>query len=194
MIVIGSFKSLVVTTTQKMGNEGSQIKVNTSEGIENYDLVVISYPPNGWQELFMCTKIASDLHIYHDAYPPWNPDNKLDHKYPAGSIVTIVSQYNFYVDQDDEGRTNLMVQLQGPYGPQVLIGDIDSFQVNFKLKNGTWNPEPFDMNDIRLIEVSLRSKTPEPIYGYTDPEYGDGHKRIELKTHVIPKNIVLVAE
>ncbi len=194
LVVIGSFKSLVVTTTQNMGNEGSQIKVDNGDGVENYDLIVISYPANGWQEMFMCTKIASDLHIYHDAYPPWNPTNKLSHKYPAGSIVTVVSQYNFFVDQDDEGRTNLMVLLQGPYGPQVLIDDIDSFQVDFKLKDGSWDAEPYDMNDIRLIEVLLRSKSSEEIYGYTDPEYSDGYKRLELKTHVIPKNIVLVAE
>jgi len=192
IVVVGSYKSLVVTTTQTMGNEGSQIKVTSADDIEDYDLIVISYPPNGWQETFLCTKVASELHIYHDAYPPWNDDNQLDHKYPIGSIVTVVSQYSFFVDEDDEGRTNLMVQLQGPYGPQVLVGDIDSFQIRFRMKDGSWVDEPLEEYDIRMVEIELRAKSPEEIYGYTDPEYGDGHKRLELKTHVIPKNIVLV--
>lgn len=191
--VIASFKSLVLQTTQKMANEGSQIKVNDATGIEDYDLIVISYPPEGWQEVFMCTKMASSLHIYHDAYPPWNDDNKLDHRYPLGSIVTVVSNYSFFVEVDDEGRSNLMVQTQGPYGPQILAGDIDNFQVRFKLKDNSWIDEPDELSDIRMVEITIQAMTPTPIHGYIHPVYADAHKRIELKTIVIPRNIAMVS-
>lgn len=193
LCVMGSYKSMVLATSQKMGNEGSQIKVSSAEGIEDYDLVVISYPPFGWQEVFMCTKMASDLHIYHDAYPPWNPTNQLLRKYPLGSTVTIVSHYSFFVEEDDEGRPNLMVLTQGPYGPQVLAGDVEDFQVRFLLKNDTWVDVPAEINDIRMMEIYLRARSPNPIKGYIDADYGDSYKRVELRTIVVPKNITLVA-
>ena len=44
-----------------------------------------------------------------------------------------------------------------------------------------------------MIEITLRAKTPDPIKGYIDPVYGDEHKRLTLKSNVIPKNIVFVA-
>jgi len=191
--VTASFKSLVMETTQKMGSNGVQIKVASKEGIEDYDLIVISYPPEGWQEIFMSTKGASDLHIYHAEYPPWNEDDKLEHAYPLGSIVSVVSQFSFFVEVDDEGRSNLMVQTQGPYGPQILAGDIDNFQVRFKLRNNSWIDEPDDLSDIRMLEITLQAMTPDPIQGYIHPVYADAHKRIELKTIVIPKNIVMVS-
>jgi len=192
--VTASFKSLVLETTQNMGNSGSQIKVSDATGVEDYDLIVISYPPEGWQEVFMCTKVASALHIYHDAYPPWNDDNKLDHAYPLGSIVSVVSNYSFFVEVDDEGRSNLMVQTQGPYGPQILAGDIDNFQVRFKLKDNSWIDEPDELSDLRMVEITIQAMTPDPIQGYVHPVYADAHKRIELKTIVIPRNIVMVSD
>ena len=42
-----------------MGNEGSQVKVDNADGVEDGDLIVISYPPNGWQEIFMVTKLGT---------------------------------------------------------------------------------------------------------------------------------------
>ena len=142
----------------------------------------------------MSTKMASDLHIYHDAYPPWNPTNKLQHKYPEGSIVSVVSHFSFFVEVDDEGRSNLMVLTQGPYGAMILAGDIDNFQVRFKLKSGDWVDVPDIISDIRMVEITLREMSPEPLDGYIDPVFGDAYKRIELHSLVIPKNITIVAE
>ena len=190
ILVIGSYKSLVMSTDQKMGNEGSQIKVTDSSGVEVGDLIVISYPPNGWQEVFLVTSLT-DIHMWHAASPPWNMDNKLDHAYPEGSVVTVVSQYSFFVEVDENGRSNLMVQTQA-YVPQILAGDIDNFQVRFKLKDNTWVDEPFELSDVRMLEITLRAMTPEPLKGYEDPVYGDAYKRIELKSIVIPRNIALV--
>ena len=188
--VLGSFRSLVISTDQKMGNEGSQVKVNDSSGIEVGDLIVISYPPNGWQEIFLATDLT-DLHIWHKTELPWNDDNKLDHAYPLGSTVTVVTHYSFFVEVDDEGRLNLMVQTQ-IYEPMILAGDIDNFQLRFKLKDGTWVDEADELMDIRMVEITLRAMTPEPLDGYVDPVFEDGHKRIELKSIVIPKNITMV--
>jgi len=193
VFVVAVYKSLVLTTTQNMGNEGSQVKVNNSDGIEIGDLICISYPPNGWQEVFMVTKLSSDQHLYHDKMLPWNDDNKLDHKYPAGSLCSVVTAYSFFVQTDEKGHSNLMVQTQA-YEPQILAGDIDDFQVRFNLKDESWVDNPFEVSDVRMMEISLRARTPDPIKGYLDQKYGDEYKRIVKKTKVIPKNIVFVAD
>jgi prepilin-type N-terminal cleavage/methylation domain-containing protein len=193
VFVVAVYKSLVLTTTQNMGNEGSQVKVNNTDNIEVGDLICISYPPNGWQEVFMVTKIASDQHLYHDAQLPWNDTNKLDHKYPAGSLCSVVTAYSFFVQTDQTGHSNLMVQTQA-YRPQILAGDIDDFQIKFKLKDNSWVNNPVEVSDVRMMEISVRARTPDPLKGYTDVKYGDEYKRIELKTKIIPKNIVFVAD
>jgi len=188
--VLGSYKSLVVTTTQNMGNEGVQVKVDNSDGIGVGDLAVIS--DGTFQEIFMITKDASGLHLYHETAPPWNDDGKLDHKYAANSSVTIVSYYCFFVATGEEGRTNLYVMTQA-YTPQILLGDIEDFQIRFKLKNNTWVDEADEVSDIRMIEVSIIAKSPDPLKGYIDPVYNDPYKRIPLKSIVIPKNVVVTS-
>jgi len=188
--VLGSFKSLVITTTQNMGNEGSQIKVDNTDGLEVGDLCVIS--DGVYQEIFMVTDINA-LHIWHQTAPPWNDDNKLEHRYAADSSITVVTHYSFFVQEDEDGHENLMVRTQA-YEPQILLGDVEDFQVRFKMANGEWidDPYPDEIIDIRMIEISLRARSGEPIKGYTDPVYGDSYKRIEMKTRVIPKNITIL--
>ncbi len=188
--ILGSFKSLVITTTQTMGNEGSQVKVDNSDGIEVGDLCVIS--DGTWQEVFMVTNINS-LHLWHDKAEPWNDDNKLDHRYKENSSVTVVTYYNFFVEELEDGTKNLMVQTQA-YEPQIIIGDVEDFQVRFKMANGDWinDPYPEEIIDIRMIELTINSRSPEPIRGYIDPIYNDPYKRIELKSVVIPKNITIL--
>lgn len=184
--VIASYKSLVITTTQTMGNTGSQVKIDNNEGIEVGDLAVIS--DGTFQEIFLITAMSSDLHLWHDAWPPWNEDNQLDHKYVAGSSLTIVTYYQFFVEHEDDGTSNLMVQTQH-YPPQVLLGDVDDFQVRLKLKDGSWVDETDLTTDIRMIEISVRARSPEPLKDYEDPHYGDAYKRLEMKTLVVPQNI-----
>lgn len=191
VVVIGSYKSLVLSTTQIMGNQGAQVKVNDATQVEEGDLIVISYPPNGWQELFLVTSITSILHLWHAAAPPWNDDNKLNHTYPIGSLCTVVTSYSFFVRTDDDGHSNLMVQTQA-YPPQILAGDIEDFQLRFKLKDGSWVNNPDNVSDIRMMELSLRARTPDPLQGYRDPVYDDEYKRIVLRSNVIPRNITLV--
>lgn len=190
--VLGSFRSLVISTDQKMGNNGSQVKVTDATEVEVGDLVVISYPPNGWQEIFLVTsKNPAQNHLWHQTAPPWNVDNDLDHAYPDGSTITVVSHYSFFVEVTDEGHSNLMVQTQ-IYEPMILAGDIDNFQLRFKMKDGNWVDEPNELMDIRMVEITLRAMTPEPMDGYVDPVFEDAYKRIELKSIVIPKNITAV--
>ena len=182
-----------MSTDQPQGARGKEVKVSDTTGIGEGDLIVISYPPNGWQEIFMVTGTNPALNqIFHARRLPWNPSVNLDHSYPEGSTVTVVSHYSFFVETDDEGRSNLMVQTQA-YEPMILAGDIDDFQVRFNLKDNSWVDEPFDLSDIRMVEITLRLKTPDPIQGYLDPVYGDAHKRVELKSIVIPKNIVIAS-
>jgi len=190
LTIMGAFKSINVTTTQIWGNAGSQEKLDHTEEIEIGDLGVIS--DGTFSEIFMITD-KTDSHVWHDTYLPWNDDKKLDHKYGIGSTIQIISYYTFFVDTDDEGRSNLMLKHQA-YPAQVLLGDVDDFQVRFQMKSGSWvdEPGPDEVYDIRVIEVTLRAKTPEELPNYIDPEYGDGHKRVEIKGKIVPQNIVII--
>ena len=191
LCVLGSFRSLVISADQNMANIGANVKVTDNSEIEVGDLIVISLPDSGWQDIFMVTSKNAQNQIGH-GNSIWCPNGNLNNRYLAGSTVTVVSYYSFFAETDDEGRSNLMVQTQA-YEPMILAGDIDDFQVRFNLKDNSWVDEPFDLSDIRMVEITLRLKTPDPIQGYLDPVYGDAHKRVELKSIVIPKNIVIAS-
>lgn len=190
LTIIGCFKSINITITQQWGNAGSQEMLDDTSEIEIGDLAVIS--DGTFSEIFMITD-KTDLHVWHDTYPPWNDDIKLDHRYAEGSTLTVISYYQFYVETTAEGRKNLVLAHQY-YGPQILVGDVEDFQIRFQMKDGQWIDEP-DSNeiyDIRLVEVTIRARSPEPIPHYTDPAYGDGYRRVELKSKIIPKNITII--
>ena len=123
--VLGSFKSLVVNTTTPMGNEGSNVKVDSIDGIEEGDLAVIS--DGTFTEIFFITR-AFNSHLWHQTYPPWNDDNKLDHRYAADSTLSIVTYYSFFVGPDEDGVDALLVESQAYY-PQVLLGNVDDFRL-----------------------------------------------------------------
>jgi len=188
--VLGSYKSLVMTTTQTMANEGSQVKVDDTDGLEIGDLCVIS--DGTWQEIFLATDVK-DMHIWHDEFPPWNDSMKLDHRYVEGSSLTVVTYYCFFVEVDEEGRSNLMVQTQA-YEPQILLGDVDDFQIRFQMKNNEWINEPRadELYDIRMIEIAIRARSHNEIKGYTDPEFGDSYQRLEVTSQIIPKNLTIL--
>ncbi|MFC1542172.1 PilW family protein [Candidatus Latescibacterota bacterium] len=193
LCVLGSFKSLVITTDINMQSAGASVKVVSNVGVEEGDLIVISYPPNGWQDIFYVTMVnPGENQILHQKHPPWNMSIKLNNAYPSGSLITVVTHYSFFVETENDGRMNLMVQTQAN-PPMILAGDIDDFQIRFQLKNSAWVDEPSELMDIRMVEITLRLKSPNPIQGYTDPVYGDAHNRVELKSIVIPKNIVIVS-
>ena len=190
LIVLGSCRSLVVNTTQMMGNEGSQIDVTTTDGIDKGDLIVLS--DGTFSELFYVTDIQAN-HLFHSTYLPYNEDNKLLHRYTGGSTVTVVSHYSFFIETDPRGHPNLMVKTQA-CSPQVLGGDIDDFQIRFKMKDGSWQNlvSSSEVNDMRQIEITLRARSSEPLKHYRDRVYGDAYKRIELKSLIIPKNLVII--
>ena len=190
LVVLGSSRSLVVSATQTMGNEGAQVVVSPVDGISTGDLIVIS--DGTFSEIFYVTEIRAD-HLYHDTYLPYNDDFKLTHRYVAGSTVTVVSHYSFFVATDEQGHPNLMTKTQA-YPPQILGGDIEYFQIRFKMKSGSWQNTVLsnEVYDIRQIEITLRARSPKPIRNYQDPVYGDAYKRLELKSIVIPKNIVVI--
>ena len=188
--VLGSFKSLVINTTQQMGNEGSQVKVDDTSDIEIGDLAVIS--DGTFTEIFMVTG-KNINHLWHGAFPPWNDDNQLDHRYVANSTLSIVTYYSFFVGPDEDGNDALLVESQAYY-PQVLLGNVDDFQIRFIMKGGNYQDEitADEVYDIRMIEITIRARTPDPIDGYTDPVHGDSYKRTEMQSMIIPKNITII--
>lgn len=190
LVVLGSYRSLVVNTTQNMGNKGSQIKCSSVEGIGAGDLIVIS--DGTFSELFYVTNINL-MHLWHDDYWPYNNGNQLANRYTAGSTVTVVSHYSFFIQTDDQGHSNLVTKTQA-YPAQILGGDIDNFQIRFKMKSGSWQNTvaSSEVYDIRQIQITLRARSPKPFRNYRDPVYGDSYKRLELKNIVIPKNIVII--
>jgi len=190
LAILGCYKNLIVTTDQPMGNEGSQVKVDNTVGMAEGDLAIIS--DGTFTEVFMITGINSS-HLWHDTFLPWNDDKKLDHRYLEGSSLTIATHYSFFVCDDEDGRLSLLVQTQN-YPPQPLISDVDDFQIRFKMKDDSWQDEVTkeEIYDIRMVEILLRARTPREITGYVDPTYGDGYKRLEMKTIVVPKNITIM--
>lgn len=195
--IVGSFRSLVISLDQGMGNEGSQIKCSDKGNYPPQDLVnlfefgdlaVIS--DGTFSEVFQITKILAD-HLWHEAQPPWNDDNKLGHRYVSGSTIMSVTHFSFFVAADASGHPNLMAKTQA-YPAQILAGDVDQFQVRFKMKSGAFKNDidANEVEDIRQVEITVRARTPEPIRGYRDPVFHDGYKRLQLKTTVIPKNLV----
>ncbi len=186
--VMGAFNSPVIVTSHAMTDEASLIECASVEDIETGDLAVIS--DGTFTEIFLVTGIQGNR-LEHTTSPPWNDDNRLDHVYNAGSAVHLIEQYTFFVKTDDEGTPNLMVKNQST-GAQILAGGIEQFQVRFKLKSGDWTDTIDYVYDVREIEVYLRARSPKPVDGYHDAAYGDGYRRIELKTMVIPKNIIII--
>ena len=188
LTILGCFRSLSVTTTQVWGSAGSQEKLDDTSEIEIGDLGVIS--DGTFSEIFMITD-KTDEYVWHDTYLPWNDDTQLDHSYNAGSTIQILTYYTFFVATDDEGHTNLMLKHQA-YEPQILLGDVDDFQVKFQMKDNSWIDEPDEdeISDIRVIDITIVARTPNPIPNYIDSIYGDAYKRIELRSKVIPKNII----
>ena len=188
--IMGCFKSVDITIDQIWGNAGAQEKLSDTSEIIIGDLAVISDGTNS--EVFIITD-KTDSHVWHDEFLPWNDDKKLDHRYAAGSTITIVTYYSFFIDTDEEGRTNLMLK-HHYYEPQILAGDVEDFQVRFQMKDGSWIDEPdmYEIYDIRIIELILLARTPEPLKNYIDPVYGDGYKRIETISKVTPKNVAIL--
>jgi type IV pilus assembly protein PilW len=198
--IIGSFKSVVITLDQNMGNEGAQIKCSDKANNppvpldDIFTIGDIAFISDGtFSEIFQITRIQAD-HLFHETSLPWNDDNKLDHRYVEGSTLTAVTNYSFFVDTDDEGRPNLMVRTL-VYPPQVL-SDVEQFQVRFRMRNGLWqntvDTDEITRNEVSQVELYIRARSHDPIRGYRDPQYGDAYKHMELKTIVIPKNIAVM--
>lgn len=188
--ILGSFRSLLVNTTLTMSNQGSNVRVDNADDIEVGDLCVIS--DGTFAEIFMVTGIINN-DLRHNTYLPWNDNGNLDRTYSVNSTVTVITSYSFYVQTTGDGRSNLVVESQA-YNPQVLLGDVDDFQIRFHMKDDTWQDEvgTDEIYDIRMIEITINARSPEPIQGYTDPLSGDAYKRIEMKSVIIPKNITII--
>jgi prepilin-type N-terminal cleavage/methylation domain-containing protein len=188
LTILGSFKSVVVTTTQNMANEAAQINCSSIDNVEVGDLAVIS--DGTFSEIFQITGIQG-TRLLHNASLPWNDNEQLEHAYASGSTVTLLTMFTFHVSTDSTGHPNLMVSTQAS-SPQILAGDIDQFQVRYLLKSGTWVDDTDEPYDIREVEITLRARSPEPIRGYQDVSYGDAYKRIEIKNIIIPQNLVII--
>jgi prepilin-type N-terminal cleavage/methylation domain-containing protein len=201
LTVIGSFRSVVITLDQSMANESAQIRCSVkpnSPPVPLTDLFTVNdlaFISNGtFSEVFQITKIQGDL-LFHDLSLPWNGGAALEHKYESQSSLSAVDVYRFYVKTDDSGRRNLMVKTQS-WPEQVLAGDIEDFQVRFNMKSGIWKDtveaNEITLNEIREVEVLIRSRSPEPLRGYRDAKYGDAYRHLELKKTVIPKSIAVI--
>lgn len=201
LTVIGSFRSMVITLDQTMSNESAQVKCSvkpTTPAVPLSDLFVandLAFISNGtYSEVFKITKVQGDL-LYHETSSPWNSSASLDHAYEIQSSLSAVDIYSFYVKTDGTGHKNLMVITQS-WPEQILVGDVEDFQVRFKMKSGTWKDtveaNEITLNEIRAVEVTMRTKSAKPLSGYRDSKYGDAYKHMELKSLIIPKSIAIM--
>ena len=190
LTVMGSFKSVVALTTENMASPASNVKPDSLQKFEQGNLVVLS--DGTFLDLFLVTQIQGGR-LCHTTSLPWNNDANLDHQYNTGSTLTVIDQFNFSIKTDAQGHPNLMVKTQA-YPEQILGGDIDRFQIRFNMKSGSWQTTiaASEVYDIRQIEITMRARSPQQLKNYRDPVYHDRYKRLEFKSIVIPRNIVIV--
>jgi hypothetical protein len=187
---MGSFKSFVALTTENMASLAANVKPDSIQKFEQNNLVVISNGTN--LDLFLVTQISGGK-LCHATSLPWNDNANLNIQYNTGSTLTVIDQFHFYIKTDAQGHPNLMVKTQA-YPEQILGGDIDRFQIRFNMKSGSWQTTiaASEVYDIRKIEITMRARSPQQLNNYRDPVYHDRYKRLELKSIVIPRNIVIV--
>jgi prepilin-type N-terminal cleavage/methylation domain-containing protein len=201
LTVIGSFRSMVITLDQTMSTESAQVKCSvkpTTPAVPLSDLFTVkdlAFISNGtYSEVFQITKVQGDL-LYHETSTPWNSSASLDHKYESQSSISAVDVYSFYVKTDGTGHKNLMVKTQS-WPEQILVSDMENFQIRFKMKSGVWKDtieaNEITLNEIRAVEVTMRTKSAKAIRGYRDPKYGDAYKHMQLKSLIIPKSIAIM--
>jgi prepilin-type N-terminal cleavage/methylation domain-containing protein len=190
LLVMGSFRSISPTTTKRMRRRRDPVEVTDASEIEVGDLCSIS--DGTFNEIFMITKINGNK-LEHKRMRPWNRNRNLDHAYPEDSVIHIASVYTFFVGPDDDGVSTLFVESQADY-PQPLLGNIEDFQVRFKMKDEEYIDDISGDRalDVRMIEIILQARTQSPVPNYVDPVFGDEYKRIEVQSVVIPKNVALM--
>ncbi len=169
LTILGKFDDVETTIRDQMPNASAVIKVESAEGFNEGDLVVIT---NGsFANLFQVTQvqIAARMLQHNPSSPynqpgghrPWPPGG-----YAPGSRVFKINLIAYYIDQDDSSCYRLMRQ-NGTSEPRVLAEYISDFQLNYGLQDGTLDAMPMDPSLIRKVIITIEAASRETSHKHT---------------------------
>jgi prepilin-type N-terminal cleavage/methylation domain-containing protein len=96
----------------------------------------------------------------------------LSRSYTMGDHIFRADVIIYKVDEDGTHPKLQRKNLSSNSGSTTVAEDIDSFQVRYRLNDGSWvtaSAANFNPANVRAIEVSLLARTGRTIRGYTDP-------------------------
>ena len=118
-------------------------------------------------------------HIQHNTMP-------LSRIYPAGSIITKMNRYKYYIDNTtDPDHPRLMVQVAG-YAPEVYADNITDLQFRYVLSSGVIvdiPPTPEMVREV-IINVTARTDREDQVESY-------GYRTRDLETTVKVRNLAI---
>jgi prepilin-type N-terminal cleavage/methylation domain-containing protein len=105
--------------------------------------------------------------------------------YPAGSIVTYVDMFKYYIDTTDSNHPNLMRQGMG-LTPQVYAEDIEDLQFRYGLASGVYLDVPPAASVVREVLITLTARTERK-----DLQFEGQYRRRILTSDVKVRNLGL---
>jgi prepilin-type N-terminal cleavage/methylation domain-containing protein len=90
--------------------------------------------------------------------------------YSKGSLLMAINELTYYVDDSDLSHPRLMLQVDGST-PQIYAEDIEDLNFEYVMKNGVTVDLPVVPEDIRMIEVRVTARTPDPDVEFSNQSY-----------------------
>jgi hypothetical protein len=155
-----------VNTTLRadMPTETSVIPCVSTQGINNNDLVVVTNGASA--HLFQVTGVTTTpADIVHATSSPYNTSGTLDNwpagGYGPGARVFKVGWVTYRVDSTSYRRP-AVVRMEFGKTPQLVALDVESFQIWYRLSDGTSTRNPVNHSMIDQVVPMVRTLTPEP--------------------------------
>ncbi len=155
--ILGAMSGIETTLRESMPNASSELKVESTDGFEIGDLVVVT---NGaFANLFEVTQVQpSALKIQHNPTSPYNQPG--GHRpwppggYPPGSRLVKINLITYYVDRSDTLCPKLM-RVDGTHDPRVISEYVEELTFNYELQDHTVVTMPLDPMLIRRVIVTI---------------------------------------
>ncbi len=146
-------------------------------GLHDNDWVYIWDPFNERGEFFLVSHVqVAACHIQHNTMP-------LIRCYPAGSMLIMLNQFKYYIDNSDADHPNLMVWTPQT-GAQVFAENITDLNFQYVLASGQIVDTFADEDMVREVIITLDARTDKQ-----DLEFHTGYRTRDLDTRVKVRNL-----
>ena len=175
--------SIRAQITSAMPNSSAELNVDSTNGFQVGDIVLISRPDGSFGSLLEVTQVQSHaLKLQHNPgggtiNPPGGHNIFPPGGYGSGSIVTKFVFHGYFIDHSDPSHPVLMLDPDGILGsaaPQRLAENVEDLQIAYLDKNGTWycydsshTTAPATISDIRAARINLLARTSIPDTDFT---------------------------